>query len=85
MGIFSKLAGLAAAGYAAKRAHNSVSRPTVIMEDPEYELVGLQAKGTGEWKIRYRKKGQSSTDLAIVSRHTTHTTAGGGISINWPE
>jgi len=59
-------------------------KPTVIMEDPEYELVGLKAKGMGEWKIRYRKKGQSSTDLVVVSRNTTHTSAGGGISINWP-
>ncbi len=73
-----------ATGYLAKRAHNAVSRPTVIMEDPEYELVGLKAKGMSEWQIRYRKKGQSSTDLVVVSRNTTHTSAGGGISINWP-
>ena len=37
-----------AAGYLAKRAHNSFNRPTVIMEDPDYELVNLKAKGMSE-------------------------------------
>lgn len=74
-----------AAGYVAKRTHNAVSRPTVIMEDPDYELVSLKAKGTGKWNIRYRKKGNRSTSLVTVSRNTHHTTAGGGIEINWPD
>ena len=74
-----------ATGYLAKRAHNAVSRPTVIMEDPEYELVGLKAKGMGEWNIRYRKKSSRSTSLVTVSRNTHHTSAGGEIEINWPD
>ncbi len=52
MGWFTNVLGVAAAGYVAKRTHNSVSRPTVVLEDPEYELVGLQAKGTARWQIR---------------------------------
>ena len=74
-----------AAGYLAKRAHNSVSRPTVIMGDPDYELVSLKAKGMGEWNIRYRKKSSRSTSLVTVSRNTYHTSAGGEIEINWPD
>ena len=85
MGWISKTAGLFAAGYVAKRAHNAVSRPTVIMQDPDYELVNMKAKGTGRWQIRYRKKGSISTDLVTVSRKTTHTSHGGGIEIHWPD
>ena len=81
MGVLDWLA----AGYLAKRAHNTVSRPIVIMEDPEYEFVNMKAKGLSEWKIRYRKKGSRSTSLVTVSRNTHHTTAGGGIQINWPK
>ena len=47
--------GIAAAGYVAKRAHNSVSRPTGVLEDSEYELVGLQAEGATRWQFRVRK------------------------------
>ena len=85
MGFFTKAVGVLAADYVAKRAHNAVSRPTVIMQDPDYELVNMKAKGTGRWEIRYRKKGSSSTSLATVSRNTTHTTHGGGIEIHWPD
>ena len=85
MGWFTNVLGVAAAGYVAKRTHNSVSRPTVVLEDPEYELVGLQAKGAARWQIRVRKKGSNSTDLITVSRNTVHTSRCGGISINWPE
>ena len=85
MGFFTKAVGVLAASYVAKRAHNAVSRPTVIMQDPDYELVTMKAKGTGRWEIRYRKKGSSSTSLATVSRNTTHTTHGGGIEIHWPD
>ena len=85
MGFFTKAVGVLAAGYVAKRAHNAVSRPTVIMQDPDYELVNMKAKGTGRWEIRYRKKGRLGTDLATVSRNTTHTTHGGGIEIHWPD
>ena len=74
-----------AGGYFLKRAHNVASRPTVIMEDPDYELVSKKAKGMGQWSIRYRKKGSSSTSVITVSRNTHHTTAGGGIEINWPD
>ena len=55
------------------------------MQDPDYELVNMKAKGTGRWEIRYRKKGRIGTDLATVSRNTTHTTHGGGIEIHWPD
>ena len=85
MDFFTKAVGVLAAGYVAKRAHNAVSRPTVIMQDPDYELVTMKAKGTGRWEIRYRKKGSISTSHATVSRNTTHTTHGGGIEIHWPD
>ena len=74
-----------AAGYLAKRAHNAFNRPTVIMEDPDYELVNLKAKGMSEWTIRYRKKGSNVTSSTTVSRSTCRTTAAGGIEINWPD
>ncbi len=83
MGWFSKMIGVAAAGYVAKRAHNSVSRPTVVMESSDYELIGMKAKGMSEWEIRFRKKGTNFTESMTVNRNTTHTTRGGGIEINW--
>ena len=83
MGWFRNMIGVAAAGYVAKRAHNSVSRPTPVMENPEYELVGMKAKGLSKWEIRFRKKGTNFTESITVSRSTTHTTRGGGIEINW--
>lgn len=83
LGMFGKIAGAVAAGYLAKRAHNSVSRPTVVMENPDYELVGLKARGSNKWQIRFRKKGTNSTETIVVNRNTTHTTRGGGIEISW--
>jgi len=85
MGWFSKAVGVVAAGYVAKRTHNAISRPVVIMQDPDYELVSMKARGTGRWKIRYRRKGSISTSSTTVSRNTTHTTHGGGIEIHWPD
>lgn len=85
MGLLSKLFGVAAAGYAAKRTHNAVSRPGVTMKDSNYELVNMQPKGTNRWEIRYRKKGSTWTQSTMVSRRTRHTTAGGGIEIHWPD
>ena len=57
----------------------------MIMQNPDYELANMKAKGTGRWQIRYRKKGSIGTDLVTVSRKTTHTSHSGGIEIHWPD
>ena len=50
---------LLAAGYLAKRAHNKLN-PPVIVPPPDFDVIGVRARGLREYEIKYRKKAQPS-------------------------
>ena len=69
-----------AAGYLAKRAHNKFNPPQITVPDG-LEVVSNKAKGMSEYKIRYRKKGDTSTQSMIVSRNIRSRS--GGWEFHW--
>ena len=79
-GLFTFLGGAVAAG----AAKNRLSPPTVVFNDPNTVLVGMNAQGIGSWKIKYKTRGSSVTRSATISRNTRGSTAGGGFTVTWP-
>ena len=58
-----------AAGYLAKRANNKLNPP--IIESPEdVTVIGVTAKGTNEYQIKFRKGNSSSWSSFRVTRNT---------------
>lgn len=69
-----------AAGYLAKRAHNKLNPPTIIVPE-DHEIVSVKSRGLSEYEIRYKKKSSPSTSLMVISRSTK--TMSGGWIFNW--
>jgi hypothetical protein len=71
---------LLAAGYLAKRAVNKLNPP--IIETPEgITVIGLKAKGTSEYQVKYKKNDSSSWSQFTVSRNTQSRS--GGWKFHW--
>lgn len=71
---------LLAAGYLAKRAHHKLNPP--IIEAPnDTTVIGVEAKGTNEYLIKYRKGDSGSWSSFRVSRNTR--TRSGGWKFHW--
>ena len=76
MGILDILA----AGYLAKRAHNKLNPP--IIETPnDVTVIGITAKGTNEYQIKFKKGESNSWSTFRVSRNTRSRS--GGWKFHW--
>lgn len=69
-----------AAGYLAKRVHNKVN-PPVVVSPPDFEVVGVKARGISEYEIKFRKKGSTVTQKMFIGRNTTSMS--GGWEFHW--
>ena len=69
-----------AAGYLAKRANNKLNPP--IIESPEdVTVIGVTAKGTNEYQIKFRKGNSSSWSSFRVTRNTRSRSGGLEVSL----
>jgi hypothetical protein len=69
-----------AAGYLAKRANNKLNPP--IFESPEdVTVIGVTAKGTNEYQIKFRKGNSTSWSSFRVTRNTRSRS--GGWKFHW--
>ena len=59
---------LIAAGYLAKRAHNTMNPPQIEVPDG-VTLVSVKASGTHRYTIKYKNKGSNSTSTFSLTRN----------------
>ena len=71
---------LIAAGYLAKRAHNKFNPPQIEVPD-DVTIVGVEARGMNEYKLKYKKKGSGTTEMFTITRSTRSRT--GGWKFHW--
>jgi hypothetical protein len=66
---------LIAAGYLAKRAHNKFNPPQIEVPE-DIQIVKVEAKGMGGYKITHKKRGSNSTSIFTISRNTKSMSGG---------
>jgi len=69
-----------AAGYLAKRAHNKFNPPQIEVPD-DVTIVGIEARGMNEYKLKYKKKGSTTTEMFVINRSTKSRS--GGWKFHW--
>lgn len=71
MGILDFLA----AGYLAKRAYNNLNPPQIEAPD-DIVVIGVKARGTNDYQVKYRKKNSGSWSVFTISRGTISRSGG---------
>lgn len=69
-----------AAGYLAKRAYNKFNPPMIEAPDG-IKVIGVKARGVGEYRVRFKKDGSNSWSEFNISRSTVSRS--GGWKFHW--